>query len=498
MKILLTTLNAKYSHTNLALKYLYMAGEGICENLEIKEFTINNSRDYVFTELVSGGYSVICFSCYIWNIEQTLDLCADLRKAQPKLKIILGGPEVSFDAEKFVLKHKFLDLVMVGEGENIFKELCQVFEGKLNIVQVKGIIYRNEGKIFVNPPALPVNFEEVPFPYEMFPCEKNKRIYYESSRGCPYHCSYCISSLEKGVRALSVSRVKEDLGYFIHKDVDQVKFLDRTFNWDPNRAYDIFEYIIGMDTGTINFHFEICADLLDERTLRLLQKARRGLFQFEIGIQSTNKRTLQVINRTSNLERLMKNIKDLTGFGNIITHVDLIAGLPFEEYQSFKNSFNQTYALGADNIQIGFLKFLKGTEIRNTAVAYQYEFMEKAPYEIISNECLSPNDICHLKQIEYVFELYYNRVGFKTTLKYVMAEYAKTPFDFFEGFSNYFYFKGFQHKSHKKEDLYRIFRKYMNTLASDKKLDEILEFDLESTMNFDAVKKFKRKGWNIL
>lgn len=499
MKVLLTTLNSKYVHGNLALKYLYTTGKPFCTGLEIREFTINNSRDYVFGELVMGDYDAVCFSCYIWNIRQTLELAQDLKKANPRLLILFGGPEVSYDWESFMARNPFVDFLITGEGEEAFAQWCCQLEGNQVWEQVAGLVFRGKGngRILANPPGTPLDFEKIPFPYEDFPCERDKVIYYEASRGCPFNCSYCISSLDKTMWVLPLKRVKQDLSRFLKAGVKQVKFLDRTFNWDRQRSFELFSWLMDQDQGVTNFHFEICADLLDEEILRALGQARKGLFQFEIGIQSTNEKTLKAVNRTSDLEKTFAHVRRLISLGNSHIHVDLIAGLPYEDYHSFSKSFDQVYGLGADNLQLGFLKLLKGTELRKRAKDLGYVYMENAPYQVIGSDCLSPREVCQLKQVETVLDLYHNRGGFETALDWGIQSYGKGPFAFFEAFSQYFHSQGFQHRSHKKEDLYRIFYAFGCFLEQGESLKPLLETDLEATMNFDAVKKFKKKGWDI-
>lgn len=498
MKVLLTTLNSKYVHSNLALKYLYMAGcEAGCQ-LELREFTINNSRDYIFSELVMGAYDAVCFSCYIWNIQKTLELAEDLKKAKPRLRILVGGPEVSYDSRAFMDNHQFVDFLIAGEGENAFKAWCQAFEKGGSFDGIEGLFFRSNGNIKGDALSRPAEFETLPFPYDAFSCEKDKVIYYESSRGCPFNCSYCISSIDRSVRHLPLSRVKEELSCFLHSKVKQVKFLDRTFNWNRKRSFEIFRYLMEEDRGETNFHFEICADLVDDETLCLLKKARKGLFQFEIGIQSVHEKSLEAVSRSSHISRVLDNVRKLVELGNIHIHTDLIAGLPFEDYDTFGRSFNKVYQLGAENLQLGFLKLLKGTAIRKQADQYEYVFMKEAPYQIISNQFISAEQICRLKQIEEVLDLYHNRGGFESSLKFAVSHMAVSAFAFYENFSDFYYKKGFQHRSHKKEDLYRIFYEFGCSAGAGDTLLELLERDLEQTMNFDAVKKFKRKGWSIL
>lgn len=497
MKILLTTLNSKYVHANPALKYLYLTGKTDCPGLEIREFTINNSRDYIFTELVAGEYDAVCFSCYIWNIAQTEALASDLKKAAPGCGILFGGPEVSYDAGNFLEEHPYVDFVIAGEGEPAFGLWCRAFRGELSYESVPGLFFRSADSILRGLPQERADLSTVPFPYSVFPCEEDKVIYYESSRGCPFQCSYCISSIDRGMRSLPVERVKEELSLFLRRGVKQVKFLDRTFNWDRERSREIFRYLIEQDNGFTNFHFEICADLLEDACFRILERARKGLFQFEIGIQSVNPDTLRAIKRAGDTAKLMENTKRLIALENAHVHVDLIAGLPFEDYQSFGNSFDTVYALGADHFQLGFLKLLKGTRIRREAEAFAYTWMEKPPYQVISNRFISAAELCRLKRIETLLDLYDNRGGFSRSLRYGISRMRKSPFAFYERFSEYYYEHGFQHRSHKKEDLYRIFYAFGHARELGKGLEECLSRDLEETMNFDAVKKFKRKGWNI-
>lgn len=500
MKILLTTLNSKYIHSNLALKYLYGVAAESGLDIELKEFTINNDRDYIFTEIVRGGYDLICFSCYIWNVDKVKELAADIKKARPQMKLMMGGPEVSFNTSGFLKENPAVDYIICGEGEKPFFEFCrEIVLGRNNMSKVSGLVYRRGGEIVANYPGPPVAMDQIPFPYTVLNAPKDKVIYYESSRGCPYRCSYCLSSIDKGMRSLSAERIRRDLGYFLLKDVSQVKFIDRTFNYHRDRAYQIWNYIINNDNGVTSFHFEICADLLDERTIKLLTKARRGLFQFEIGVQSTNPEALRAVDRDESVFSILNNTRKLIDAGNIHIHVDLIAGLPHESYNSFKRSFNMVYALGADNLQLGFLKLLRGTKLRSEAAAYGYEFRDKAPYEIISSNYLSAVDVVKLKMVEHVLDLYYNRGGFERTLKYIITAVATDAFNFFEQLADFFYYSGYQHKSHKKEDLYRIIMKFAEERGGEiaEKTGELLKEDLADTMNVDAVKKFHRKGWGF-
>ena len=328
-------------------------------------------------------------------------------------------------------------------------------------------------------------------------------MYYESSRGCPHHCSYCLSSIDKKVRALSMERVKSDLSYFIFKRVKQVKFIDRTFNFDTRRCLEIIRYLIISDNGVTNFHLELCGDLIDEEMMRALREARPGLFQFEIGVQSTNERVLSACSRSTDFAKLSENVSRLKKMGNIHLHLDLIAGLPYEDYESFRESFNDVYSMGAHQLQLGFLKILKGAPIRDQVEEHGFVYREKAPYEIISSKYISSLDLIRLKKIENLLDLYYNRGGFEETVSFAVQNLAESPFDFYEELADYYYLKGFQHKSHKKEDLYRIFLQYAGWKERyipdiNQKIKELLIRDMEKTLNSEAVKKFERKGWDIL
>ncbi len=501
MKILLTTLNSQYVHSNPALKYFYTVLANTSNEIEIKEFTINNDPLYIYGEILRANYDMVCFSCYIWNIEQIKALASDLKKAEPGLKIVLGGPEVSFEGHIFAQDNPFIDYIICGEGEYPLYRLCNIVgrdETLLNTVP--GLIYRQSGKIYVNPRMEPMDFNQIPFMYSVLECEEDKVVYYESTRGCPFGCSYCMSSIEKSVRALSMDRVKRDLGYFLYKGVEQVKFIDRTFNYDEARAYEIFKYIIDNDNGVTNFHCEICADLLSDRTLSLLSTARKGLFQFEIGIQSANPETLKAVNRKENIYPILYNTEKLLEQGNIHIHVDLIAGLPYETYELFERSFDKVYSLGADMFQLGFLKVLKGTPLESMKEEFQIVSRDKAPYEVISTKWMSSYDLARLKMIEKMLNLYYNRGGFDNILKFLLVVTEKTPFKFYEDLAEYYYNNGFQHKHRKKEEQYRIIYKYcMENLAGDKKdkAKELLMKDLTETLIPKEVNRFLKKGWEM-
>lgn len=502
MKILLTTLNSKYIHSNLALRYLYgVAGER-ARYLHLQEFTINQSDSYIFSELIRGNYDAVCFSCYIWNIVRTLSLAENLKKAKPEVKIILGGPEAAERAKQLLETGKFIDFIMLGEGEGIFPELLEALPADGPYRMLPGLAGRSGNKIFLNEPQEPVNFSEVPFPYEKLPWDEDKIIYYETVRGCPYRCSYCLSSIEKTMRERSMERVKRELKSFLDKKVRQVKLVDRTFNYDGERSLKIIRFLMEHDNDVTNFHFELCGELITEEFIKQLEKARPGLFRLEIGVQSTNEKTLKACRRQGNFEILKEKVGRLASMGNITLHLDLIAGLPHEDYNTFRKSFNDVYALMPDELQLGFLKLLPGTPLREETDRYGYVYQTLAPYEVIASDFLSAESMVRIKGIESVFDLYYNRGGFRQTLAYAGAALGETPFDFFEEFADFYYLKGYQHRSHGKEDLYRILYQY--SLWKERKIpqtaermQELLREDMADALNPEAVKKFERRGWEL-
>lgn len=511
MKILLTTLNSQYVHTSPALKYLYTVLQDTPDEVTIREFTINNEYSHIYGELVRANCDMVCFSCYIWNIELIKALAADLKKARPDLVICLGGPEVSFEGHVFAVENPWVDFIICGEGEYSLYRLCEVlrrrspfYDGRevtsgLALDTVPGLIYRKGGKVYVNQQIEPMDLNSIPFMYSVLECETDRVVYYESSRGCPFRCSYCMSSVEKSVRPLDMARVKRELKYFIHKKAMQVKFIDRTFNYDPARAYEIIEFIIENDNGVTNFHFEICADLMTDELTELLSQARKGLIQLEIGIQSANAETLRAVNRKENVYPVLYNTEKLIRAGNIHIHVDLIAGLPYETYDQFAMSFDKVYRLGADAFQMGFLKVLKGTEMARMSMQYGMVYQDRAPYEIISNRWISSSQMVRLKSIEKMLNIYYNRSGFTNSLEYLMNTCKLKPFEFFEKLADFYYDAGYHNINRKKEEQYRILRKFSSEILGEEKskIEKILEKDLKSAFNDEEVRRFLKKGWEI-
>lgn len=540
MRILLTSLNSKYVHSNLAIRYLFASfiehfgvektaierlsdggfrgrtrtrcrdkiqadcGDEIL--IEMREFTINNSLDYIYSEILRANYDMVCFSCYIWNVEKIKELGETIKKASPKMVIALGGPEVSFNAMKFMNEEPWTDFIMVGEGEDSFPRLCEaLISPDLDFKAIGGLTYRKGQKVGRNQHFPAVDFAKVPFPYDYISPDSQKVAYYESTRGCPYGCSYCMSSIEKGVRKKDIETVKRELSYFIDREAMQVKFVDRTFNYDAKRAYELFDFLIEKDNGKTNFHFEICGELLDEDTFTLLEKARPGLFQMEIGIQSTNENTLKAINRVADLKRLRGNIERLVGMKNIHTHVDLIAGLPFEDYKTFANSFDDVYSLGCQMIQLGFLKVLKGTPMYEQVQSHEIIYRSRPPYEVISTKYISPEELVKLKMIENMVDVYYNRGGFSKAVDYLIKALKFKPFMFYENLAMFYYKKGYHHRERKKEDQYNILLRYVEDLLKSGalKADECeiakqtILTDAKEYMNPEIFERFQKKGIQI-
>lgn len=483
-------INAKYIHTSLAIRSIYKYCEELKENLTTKEFTINNNEDYIINEIYKEKPDLIGFSCYIWNIEMILDIISTLKKILPNTKIFLGGPEASYEYE--YLFKKGIDLIAIGEGEKTVKEIILAFNKKPEIDErfknIKGVAFPFENEIFVSEEREQLDLNDIPFVYDDLKDTENKILYYEASRGCPYTCQYCLSSLEKGLRFLEDDRVKSDLQFFLDNKVKQVKFVDRTFNCRKKYAIMIWEYLIENDNNITNFHFEISADILDDDMINVLKRARLGLFQFEIGIQSTNDITLNEIKRKTNLQKLFEKVLVVKDLKNIHQHLDLIAGLPNESYEIFKKSFNDVFNLYPEQFQLGFLKLLRGSGLRANAEKYGIIYKEKAPYEVLFTKYISYDEMSLLKDIENMVEIYYNSGKAINTIKYSL-NYFKTPFDFFETLAKYWKEKGFENISHNKMKLYQIIFEFLfkNTQCEKDILKEIIKFDIYLNDNIKSL-----------
>lgn len=450
MKLLLVALNAKYIHSNLAVHSLKAAAGKYKEKIEIAEFTINNSVDYILEEIYKRKPDVLMFSCYIWNISLIEKLIREFHKICPNIPIWLGGPEVSYEVEGFIKKHKEVTGVMMGEGEETFAQLCEYYveAGEKGLENILGIAYRkDEEEVVVNPWRPILDMSKIPFVYEKMDDFSNRIIYYESSRGCPFSCSYCLSSVDKKLRFRDINLVKEELQFFIDQKVPQVKFVDRTFNCQHEHAMEIWRYICEHDNGITNFHFEISADLIREEELELMKQMRPGLIQLEIGVQSTNEKTIKEIHRTMNLNRLKEVVEHIKDFGNIHQHLDLIAGLPFEDYATFGNSFDDIYKLRPNQLQMGFLKVLKGSYMYEKAKEYEILYHDEPPYEVLSTKWLSYEDVRKMKRVEEMLEVYYNSGQYEMTMKVVDIAF-ESAFEMYQKLGDFYEAKGYFGMSH--------------------------------------------------
>jgi len=461
MKILLAACNAKYIHSNLAVYDLKAYSSDYDEYVILREYTINQPKDEILKDIYSSGADVVCFSCYIWNISFVRELIRDLVKILPKTAFWAGGPEVSYDAEKFLTEMPEMTGVMVGEGEKTFHDLLEFYiDGKDSLEEVSGIAYRTGDKIIHNGWRELMDLSAIPFVYEHLEKFENRIIYYESSRGCPFSCSYCLSSIDKKLRFRDLELVKKELQFFLDHRVPQVKFVDRTFNCKHEHAMTIWKYILEHDNGVTNFHFEISADLLREEEMELMSQMRPGLIQLEIGVQSTNPETIRAIHRHMDLKKLEHCVNRVHSFRNIHQHLDLIAGLPYEDYDTFHQSFNDVYQMKPDQLQLGFLKVLKGSLMQKEAEVYGIVYKEKEPYEVLSTNWLTYGEVLKLKMVESMVEVYYNSGQFWHTLEYLVP-LEKDAFTFYEKLGSFYEKKGYSEISHSRMRRYEILLEYL-------------------------------------
>lgn len=461
MKILLAACNAKYIHSNLAVYDLKAYSSDYDEHVILREYTINQPKDEILKDIYSSGADVVCFSCYIWNISFVRELIRDLVKILPKTAFWAGGPEVSYDAEKFLTEMPEMTGVMVGEGEKTFHDLLEFYiDGKDSLEEISGIAYRTGDKIIHNGWRELMDLSAIPFVYEHLEKFENRIIYYESSRGCPFSCSYCLSSIDKKLRFRDLELVKKELQFFLDHRVPQVKFVDRTFNCKHEHAMTIWKYILEHDNGVTNFHFEISADLLREEEMELMSQMRPGLIQLEIGVQSTNPETIRAIHRHMDLKKLEHCVNRVHSFRNIHQHLDLIAGLPYEDYDTFHQSFNDVYQMKPDQFQLGFLKVLKGSLMQKEAEVYGIVYKEKEPYEVLSTNWLTYGEVLKLKMVESMVEVYYNSGQFWHTLEYLVP-FEKDAFTFYEKLGSFYEKKGYSEISHSRMRRYEILLEYL-------------------------------------
>lgn len=482
-KVILAALNAKYIHSNLALRYLSRFQDNNRKHhVETMEFTINQRLDFIAEELFRKQPDVVLFSCYIWNVEMLRQLCPILKKIMPDCVIGFGGPEVSYESETFLRENPAVDFVMRGEGELVFTKYLEHLDAgnPATLGEIESLTYRQGDEIFSTPQMHPMDLALLPFPYEDdFSDVQNQIIYYESSRGCPYHCGYCLSSVENGVRFVPLDKVLPDLQKFLDKNVPQVKFIDRTFNCRKSHAMAIWKYLHEHDNGVTNFHFEITADLIDQETIDFLKTVRKGLFQFEIGIQSTNPQTIRAINRNVDFAALSEIVQQIKDGGNIHQHLDLIAGLPYEDYDSFGRSFNDVYALHPEQLQLGFLKVLKGSMLHQKQKEFEIVYHDTAPYEVLTTHELPYADTLRLKYVEEMVETYYNSGRFLHTLAYLVPLY-ESPFAFFEALSQFWVGENYHYLGLSKMGLFDVLWRFVeqNTKVDKRKLQWEMKFDI--------------------
>ena len=506
MKILLAACNAKYIHSNLAVYDLQAYASEYTDYVILKEYTINQQKDDIMRDIYLEHPDVVCVSCYIWNISSVKELMSDLAKILPDADFWAGGPEVSYDAEKFLSENPEFTGVMVGEGEETFQELSRYYVKKNpeKLENITGICYRDGEKIIHNGWRQIMDLSSIPFIYKDLSEFKNRIIYYESSRGCPFSCSYCLSSVDKKLRFRDIEMVKKELQFFIDHKVPQVKFVDRTFNCKHDHAMAIWKYINDHDNGVTNFHFEISADLLREEELQEMSTMRPGLIQLEIGVQSTNPDTIKAIHRTMDFEKLKGIVDRIHSFGNIHQHLDLIAGLPYEDYDSFRNSFNDVYALKPQQLQLGFLKVLKGSHMMEMCREYGIVYKNREPYEVLSTKWLDYGHVLKLKNVENMVEVYYNSGQFQKTLEYAES-FFPDAFSIYEGLGIFYMEKGYGDVSHTRMRRYEILLEYLETVPGISRaevadrmiLDLYLRENLKSRPGFAGNQKpYEKLVWD--
>ena len=460
MKLLLIAINAKYIHSNLAVYSLRASAGKWKDEVEIGEYTINHLRENILADIYKRKPDVAAFSCYIWNMEYVQSLLEDLQKVLPQTEIWLGGPEVSYDCEKFLEKVPEVKGIMVGEGESSLRELLNWYHGEGELSSIKGLVFRDKKDQLVRTAMRDYeNMDELPFPYEDMEKFQNRIIYYESSRGCPFSCSYCLSSIDKRVRFRSLSLVKKELGFFLEQRVPQVKFVDRTFNVNHERTMEILRFIKEKDNGITNFHFEVSADLLDEEEIACLNSLRPGLVQLEIGVQSTDPKVLEAIHRKVPFEKIREKVLEVYKSRNVHQHLDLIAGLPWGTMEEFRNSFNDVYALRPQQFQLGFLKVLKGSEMGRRAEEFGVLYTERPPYEVLTTRWLSYGEVLKLKGVEDMVEVYYNSWQFSRSVELLMKKFPDA-FGFYEALADFYESAGYHEKSHSRMERLMILREF--------------------------------------
>ncbi|EHK2326809.1 DUF4080 domain-containing protein [Clostridium perfringens] len=477
MKILLTAINSKYIHSNLAVRYLKAFTKDLDFQGDIKEFSINDRVENILEGIIEEKPDVVAFSCYIWNMEFVNRLAELIKLVDPKIEILYGGPEVSYEGKEFLENHEG-EYVIVGEGEKTFREFVLYKLGEGKIEDIKGLNYKRDGKVFENPKRPEMDMNELVFPYTYEEDINNKIVYYEASRGCPFKCKYCLSSVMHGVRFLDVERVKKELKYFMERGLKLVKFVDRTFNCNREYTVELLKYLSEQDTET-RFHFEVAADLLTDEQIEILNNAPKGRFQLEVGVQTTNNEVLHNINRYITYENIKEKVLKVAAGKNVMQHLDLIAGLPGEDLESFKKSFNDVHAIRPDEIQLGFLKLLKGSSMREEAEKWGIVYSPYAPYEIIRSKDISYEELLLLKKVEAMVDKYYNSCKFNNVIKFFLNIYEK-PFDFYYDLAMFFEEKGNFKRSIGNVEYYKILLDfYLEKIGGEDEglFKEVLKFD---------------------
>lgn len=487
MKVLLVGVNSRFTHSNLAIRYLKAFTEDLNYKCIIREFSINDRVERIVQEIIAEKADIVAFSCYIWNKDYVKQISDLIKLIDNNIKLLYGGPEVSFESEKY-LKDSLADYLIEGEGEETYREFieCIIADTHRKLKEVKGLYYKENGGILYGGKRKLMDLNKLVFPYTMEDDLNNKIVYFESSRGCPFNCKYCLSSTIRGVRFMDVERVKKDLQFLIDRKVRLIKFVDRTFNCSDEFAMGIWEYLMSLDTET-TFHFEISADILNDNQLKLLEKAPKGRFQFEVGVQTTNNEVLKNINRFVVFEDIKKQVVRLNKYGNIKQHLDLIAGLPGEDLKSFKKSFNDLYTIEPDEIQLGFLKILKGAPMKEEVDKWGIVHSPYTPYEILKTNDISYEEIILLKRVEEMVDKYYNSQKFKTILKYFIPKF-EAAFDFYLSLGTFFYNKGYLSRSISSVEYYKVFLEFNSEFLhlDNKIIKEIVKFDYL---------KFNKKKW---
>ena len=487
MKTVLVAINAKYIHSNLAVYSLRSYARTFGYEPELLEFTINQQKDQILKGIYEAKPDLLCFSCYIWNLSYVEEIIEDIKKILPKVTIWAGGPEVSYDAPQFLKRHPEVDGIMCAEGEQTLTELIRYYEteksqGK-SLDEINGIVYQENRMIHQTPLRDIMNMDDLVFPYEDLKDFEHKIIYYESSRGCPFSCSYCLSSIDKKLRFRSFYLVEKELEFFLVHKVPQVKFVDRTFNCKKSHAMAIWTYIKEHDNGITNFHFEVAADLLTEDEIALIQTMRPGLIQLEIGVQSTNEKTLAEIHRKTDFEEITRKVKAVQKGENVHQHLDLIAGLPYENYESFGHSFNDVYALKPEQLQLGFLKVLKGSYMAEEAEGYGCVHKAKPPYEVLGTRWLSYKEILKLKGVEEMVEVYYNSGQFQKTIR-AMEHLFETAFSMYEELADFYEKNGYNEISHTRIRRYEILQEFLQEKEANLEyFKQLMIFDLYAREN---------------